>query len=328
MVLTTDSIHERLAQTPLQTSGDYHRLQFHAMGTDCLIMFASATEASARDFRIFMLDWLASFESRYSRFRPDSIVSKINAAAGICPVEIDAETESIFAVCDWFHWLTRGVFDPTCLPMQLLWDYHRPQARLPSNDESNRARSLLGWREIKREKGSVFLPREGMAIDLGGIGKEYAVDRTVELARERGITNILVDYGHDLRVLGEPPEHGPWRIGLEDPRDTGRCWAGVGVTNRAVCSSGNYLRYVEIDGRRYGHIVDPRTGYPVSNQTLSATAIAASCTEAGMLATVAFILGERSGIDFMQTAPQAEGCVWMQKGTITTGGFHRYVITN
>jgi thiamine biosynthesis lipoprotein len=310
----------------LQSSGDFHRLQFFAMGTDCCMDFGASSESQAREFRSHIFNWLAEFEGRYSRFRADSLVSKINSEAGKNPVAIDAETESLFTLCDWYHWLTRGVFDPTTLPLQLLWDYHRPRSALPSDEEVRNTRQLCNWREVRREAGSIFLPRPGMAIDLGGIGKEYAVDRTIEMARERGITNILVDFGHDLRVCGQPPEHGPWRIGLEDPRDHDKCWGGVAVQDRAVCSSGNYLRFIEIDGKRYGHIVDPRVGLPVANNTLSATAIATTCTEAGILSTVAFILGGRDGVDFIQNAPQAEGCVWIEQGCLTTGGFHRYVI--
>lgn len=327
MVLTNECIRERLAAVPLQTSGDFHRLGFRAMGTECRIDFAAASVAVAHEFRKFILDWLAGYESRFSRFVPDSLISRINQSAGRHAVEIDAEAESLFKLCDWYHWLTKGVFDPSTLPTQLLWDYHRPRAELPSDNDVKTAKALTNWRAIERKPGSVYIPIEGMAIDLGGIGKEYAVDRTVEMARERGIANILVDFGHDLRVSGSPPEGGPWRIGLEDPRDTGKCWGGVALSDRAVCSSGNYLRFVEIDGRRYGHIVDPRIGLPVANSTLSATAIAATCTEAGILSTVAFILGGNDGVEFIRMSPQAEGCVWMEQGCIATGGFQSYVIT-
>lgn len=328
MVLSSDTIHERLAAVPLQSTGAYHRLAFRAMGTECRVDFAAASVAAAREFQTHVLGWLADFESRYSRFLPDSLITRINVAAGKSAVEVDGETEALFRLCDWYHWLTKGVFDPTSLPLQLLWDYHRPQAALPSDADVVRAKSLLGWRDIQRTSGSVFLPRAGMAVDLGGIGKEYAVDRTIEMARARGITNILVDYGHDVRASGSPPEGGPWRIGLEDPRDPGKCWGGIALNDRAVCTSGNYLRFVEINGHRYGHIVDPRSGYPVANGTLSVSVIAPTCTEAGILTTAAYILGANEGVDFIQTAPQAEGCVWTDQGCHITGGFQRHVIIN
>ena len=165
-----------------------------------------------------------------------------------------------------------------------------------------------------------------MAIDLGGMGKEYAVDKSVELAAELGIRDILVDYGHDVRVAGEPPEHGPWRIGLEDPRDAGRCWAGVAVRERAVCSSGNYLRHFVIDGRSYGHILDPRTGAPVANGTVSTTVIAPSCTEAGILATASFIAGGAAGAELIASCHQAEGCIWTEQGILQTRRFNEYLI--
>lgn len=328
MVLTSPQIRERMTQVPLQSTGDFHRLEFLAMGTTCRVDFAATSERAAREFRQALTQWVAEFECRYSRFLPDSLLSRINAAAGREAVPIDAETAGLLGLCDWYHWLTRGVFDPSSLPLQQLWDYHRPRAQLPSDDERARARALVNWKNVRHDGDSAFLPVAGMAIDLGGIGKEYAVDRVVDMARERGLTHVLVDFGHDVRACGSPPEGGPWRIGLEHPGDPGRCWAGVAVSERAVCASGNYLRYVEITGRRYGHIVDPLSGLPVANGVLSATAIAATCTEAGILSTASYILGEDEGLRFMEAAPQAEGCLWTEKGSFSTGGFLRYVITS
>src|SRR5205814_5918648 len=124
--------------------------------------------------------------------------------------------------------------------------------------EIKAARELVGWRKLQRRKGGIFLPQEGMCLDLGGIGKEYAVDRVLTLALERGMENVLVDFGQDVRVHGQPPEKGAWHIGLEDPKSLGNCWTGVAVNNHAVDTSGDYVRKFVHVGRRNGHILDAR----------------------------------------------------------------------
>jgi len=326
MVLTSEDIYRRVQDVPLRGHGDYFELAFRAMGSPCSITFAAATRAAAGVFRERVLRWLSGFEARYSRFLASSLISRINAAAGREWVELDVEDESLFSLCDWFHWMTDGVFDPTAGPLVALWDYHSQPAAVPSGSALQAARLKVGWGRVQRKPGGIFLPEEGMLLDLGGIGKEYAVDRVVTLALESDLRNILVNFGNDLRVHGEPPEKGPWKIGLERPDVPGRCWAGVALNEGAVCSSGNYLRYMEVDGRRYGHILDPRTGWPASNGCRSTTVVAPSCTEAGILATSSFILGADAGMALLSRQFSAEGCIWTDGGLFETRRFRSYVI--
>jgi thiamine biosynthesis lipoprotein len=240
-------------------------------------------------------------------------------------VEVDAELDSLLTLCNWFHRMTQGVYDPTIGPLLRLWDYHREDACPPEPDAVERAREAVGWAKVQRSPGRVYLPREGMSLDLGGIGKEYAVDRVVETLLAAGCRSVLADFGRDVRVAGAAPEGGPWRIGLEDPADPGRCWCGLAVTDRAVATSGNYRRHFMWQGRQYGHILDPRTGYPVENGCLAATVVAPTCTEAGMLTTAAFILGPAEGLDLIREAGLAEGCVVTETRRLATSGFQRYV---
>lgn len=326
MALTAE-LHAPGRDMPLlEGPGGFYRLDFQAMGTVCKIDFALPSRARAEDFKIQVLEWLDGFENQFSRFRPGSLVSRINQAAGREWVEIDDEAASLFALCDWFHWVTRGIFDPTSLPLLQLWDYHAANPVIPSDDQIQQALDHIGWKKLQRDGTRVFLPEPGMGLDVGGIGKEYAVDRVIEIAAAHGIASCLVDFGHDLRVRGEPPEKGPWRIGLEDPRDPNRCWGGVTVRDRAVTSSGDYFRHFEIDGRRYGHILDPRTGRPVANGCRAVAVVAPTCTEAGILSTTAFILGPREGRDFLELQYQAAGCLWDETRCIQTRRFHEYLI--
>jgi thiamine biosynthesis lipoprotein len=165
-----------------------------------------------------------------------------------------------------------------------------------------------------------------MGIDLGGIGKEYAVDRIFEQSRQWAIKDIAVDFGRDLRVRGEPPEGGEWRVGLEHPLDPQRCSGGVAVSDRAVATSGGYARSFTVDGKSYIHILDPRTGWPVDNGCQSVSVIAPTCTEAGILSTTAFILGREKGLPLLEQAIHVEGCVWAGGEMFATRGLQKYWI--
>ena len=294
----------------LWSKDDWCNVRFRAMGTDCQLIYRAPSRKQAVAFRDAAVAWVADFERKYSRYREDSLISAINRAAGGDWIETDAELESLFLLCDHYHWSTGGVFEPTALPLQRLWNYQTEQPRVPTDAEIEAAMKLIGWPQVQREPGKVRLPEAGMALDLGGIGKEYAVDRVIEQSRPFGITDILVDFGRDVRACGQAPQGGPWRVGLEHPTDVGTCWGGVQVSNRAVTTSGDYLRGFEVDGRRYSHIIDPRTGRPIANGCHAASVVAPTCTEAGVLSTAALILGKDEGVRLIERSCLAQGCIW------------------
>lgn len=302
------------------------RLSFPALGTRCEVQYAApGGDVQAQTFERAAVAWVEEFEAKYSRFRPDSLISRINAAAGREWVALDAEAEALFKLCDTLHFMTQGVLDPTALPLLRLWDYKAVTPRIPSAEEIAAARALVGWKKVRREAGRVFLPETGMALDLGGFGKEYAVDRVAQLAIDHRLPCALVDFGHDLRAIGAPPGRPAWHIGLEDPQAPGRSTGSVALVNRAIASSGDYLRGFTVDGRRYGHIVDPRTGWPVANGCVQANVVAASCLQAGVLSTAAFVLGVPAGIEFIQSFPGAEGLLVTTRVRAQTRGFFNYV---
>jgi thiamine biosynthesis lipoprotein len=136
-----------------------------------------------------------------------------------------------------------------------------------------------------------------------------------------------VDFGHDLRAVGRPPGRPAWHIGLEDPRNPGRADGSLAVIDRGVASSGDYLRSFTIAGKRYGHIVDPRTGWPVAHGCMQATVVAPSCLQAGVLSTTAFVLGVPAGIAFIQSVPGAEGLLITENTRAQTRGFFHHVAT-
>jgi FAD:protein FMN transferase len=305
-----DTVRQRVRQSAsAAVSAGLHRLTFQAMGTVCRVNVRAEDPRLAQQFQADVLAWVAWFEAQYSRFLPDSLIGRINAAAGLHWVEVDPETDALFNLCQEMVFFTRGVFDPTALPLMQLWNWKANPPAVPTPAQVEAARELVGWRKVQRRPGGIFLPQPGMRLDLGGIGKEYAVDRVVEMAVQRGLVNVLVDFGQDVRVHGEPPERGAWHIGLEDPQAPGRCWTSVAVTHHAVATSGDYLRQFTVGGRRYGHIIDPRDGYPVNNGCRAVSIIAPHCTVAGILSTTAFVLGPEEGMNLIRLCPGIEGAM-------------------
>jgi FAD:protein FMN transferase len=302
-----------------------HQLEFQAMSTACRINCHGVPVAVIREFQRDAVNWTAQFEARYSRFIPDSLIGRINAAAGEHWVEIDPETDRLFNLCQELFFFTRGSFDPTALPLIKLWNWKQRPPVIPDDQAIQVARALVGWNKIQRRAGGIFLPQHGMALDLGGIGKEYAVDCVMNMALQRGITNVLVDFGQDVRVHGHAPDKKFWWIGLDDATCPGKCWTGVAVTDPGVATSGDYLRNFTSNGRRYGHIIDPRTGYPAYNDCRAVSVIAPSCTIAGLLSTSVCILGAKEGLQLIELHPGAAGAVTTEFTKLYSRKFHEYI---
>lgn len=328
MVLNQDAaVRDRVRQSAvIREANGLTVLTFHAMGTRCRALFVEPSRAAANAFLEDLLGWVAAFEARYSRFLEGSLISRINAAAGQHWVETDADADRMFALCAEMVFLTRGAFDPTALPLIKLWNWKQQPPAIPSDAAIAAARELVGWNQVQRRAGGIFLPQPGMALDLGGIGKEYAVDCALAIALQHRVDNVLLDFGQDIRVHGKPPGRPAWHVGLENPASPGSCWASVAVQDHAVASSGDYLRHFQHNGRRYGHIIDPRTGYPVENECLAVNVVAPNCTHAGILSTTAFILGPQEGYHLINSFPGASGALLTQHGNRITPRFYEHLV--
>jgi thiamine biosynthesis lipoprotein len=328
MVMAGSPVHERIgASAKVTPRGAGFQLELQAMATQCRVTFA-ANGAAAKDFPTTVVQWVADFEAKYSRFLADSLISRINQNAGVGWVETDPETDRIFALCDEAHFLTRGVFDPTALPVIRLWNWKAQPPVIPDAGQIAEALKLVGWRKVQRAPGKIFLPERGMSIDLGGIGKEYAVDRVAYLAVQHGIGSAMVDFGQDVFALGTPYDgRSAWHVGLEDPKQPGKCWAGVAIRNQAVATSGDYVRRFEINGKRYGHILDVRTGQPVANGCRAVSVIGPTCTLAGLFSTAAFVLGPEEGIRLLDATPNVAGNITLENGRVSSRRFHEYVVS-
>jgi len=274
-----------------------HRFAFRAMACDNELQLAGEQEAATAMARRAMAEVLR-IEAKYSRYRDDSVTTAINRSAGKAPVAIDTETAALLDFADALHGQSDGRFDLTSGVLRRAWDFKA--ARLPSESALTEALALVGWSKVERAAGQVFLPLAQMEIDFGGIGKEYAADRAAMVMAELGAQHGLVNLGGDVRVLGPAPDGRPWRIGIQDPRgETGRILAHLDVASGALATSGDYERYFELDGRRYCHLLDPRTGWPVEYWR-SISVVAPLAVAAGGSATIAMLMPIADAIDFLQ----------------------------
>jgi thiamine biosynthesis lipoprotein len=310
----------------VEARGNFHRVMCRAMSTPVNIAFAAPSAVVALELQEAAIDWIARFEARYSRFLPESIVGQINARSGDGDwLELDDEADRLLSLCAEMHRLTRGVFDPAALPLLRIWDWKADPPRIPDESAIRAALEVCGWDKVQRRPRAIRLPIAAMGIDLGGIGKEYAVDRLIALARTFGIADVMVDIGQDIRVIGQSPGKDAWYIGLEEPDRPGECWTAVRLTDQAVATSGDYFRSFIVGGRRYGHILDPRTGLPVSNGCQAVSVIAPDCVLAGILSTAAFILGAEDGLELIRAQRNAEACITTENARHQTRRFSSYV---
>jgi len=285
------------------------RIPFRAMASDNEIQLDVADEARARRTADAAIADVQRIEARYSRYRDDSLTTRINRAAGGAPVAIDAETAALLAYADRCFVQSGGLFDITSGVLRRAWDFRRQPPVLPDAAALAAAREMIGWAKVEWSARAIRLPRAGMEIDFGGIGKEYAADRMATICIEHGVAHGLVNLGGDVRAIGTQRHGAPWRVGIRHPREEGKTIASVELVDGAVATSGDYERFFEIGGRRYCHILDPRTGMPVAHWQ-SVSVVAPLCIVAGSCSTMAMLMeagGEafltRQGLSYIAVAP-------------------------
>ena len=249
----------------------------------------------------------------FSRFREieaimsvnlaDSEISDVNNSAGIIPAKVHPEVLDVIESALHYAELSGGAFDPSIGPLVRLWSIGEDDARLPAEDEIRETLPLVNWRDVvvDREAGAVFLRRPGMRLDLGGIAKGYAADEAVRIIEKYRVKSAIIDLGGNVFAYGEKPgkwpwQKLPWRIGIQNPlEDRGRYFAVMELRNKTVVTSGVYERFLEIDGKKYHHILSTQNGYPVESPLLSVTIIADRSMDADALSTSAFALGWEKG---------------------------------
>ena len=251
--------------------------------------FSRAAEPCVREIR--------RFETKYSRYLSDSVTSAINRAAGVRSVPIDEETAAILEYAAVCHEQSEGLFDITSGAFRHVW--HRHRTTLPSQSELEACAARVGWAKVRYSDRRVYLPLPGMELDFGGVVKEYAADAAAMVAREAGLRHGLVNLGGDIRIVGPQADGGPWPIGIAHPRRPESAIATLSLADGAVTTSGGYERFVEIGGRRYSHLIDPRTGWPVDG-LLSVSVVASQAIVAGSIASIALLQPPANGLDWLE----------------------------
>ena len=258
-------------------------------------------------------------EGLLSNWQEDSDVQRLNSAAGQHPVRVGTELRDVLEtarqVSDW----TNGKFDVTFGVMSGLWkfDYQNQDGTIPDHREVVRRRSLINYRDLELDErnGTAFLRRHGMVVNLGGIGKGYAVDRARAILHERGFRDFLIQFGGDMYAGGREGDR-PWKLGIQDPRGpANRIFATVDVSDSTFSTSGDYARSFIKDGRRYHHILDPATGEP-SQGCRSVTIMTATATIADGLSTGVFVLGPEHGMALIEQLPDVEGIIVSAKNAL------------
>lgn len=258
------------------------------MGSPCELLVETESETLARRLATHARDEAGRIDRKYSRYRTDSVISTLNAARG-GRRRVDEETARLIEYGAALWRMSAGRFDLTSGVLRQAWNFDEGPVRAdPARIPALMAR--IGWQRVTWEPPFLTLP-EGIEIDFGGIGKEYAVDRVADFAAAHTDAPVLVNFGGDLRCTGAPPASGAWLVGIESLTQAGEAVRRIELATGALATSGDTKRHVEIDGVRYGHIFDARTGWPAPDTPRSVTVAADTCSQAGSYSTLAMLRG-------------------------------------
>ncbi|MFT5809118.1 MAG: thiamine biosynthesis lipoprotein [Moritella dasanensis] len=278
----------------LTRQADYWIGEFAVMASTCQILLDDVSVAQADHLVALAYAEAKRIEVKYSRFRDDNIIARLNQAKGRT-VQLDDETVQLINLADLCFQLSDGLFDISSGVLAKLWHF-KQQTQLPSDADIKALLPNIGWQQAQWQAPLLSLPI-GMQIDLGGIGKEYAVDKVAQLLEsEMRLQQIdsafLVNFGGDIYANKLRRNGNAWQVAIEDPQHLGASKLRVNLTQGGLASSGESQRFIDIDGQRYSHILNPKTGYPIAGGPAQVTVYAQNCVQAGMLATMALLQGE------------------------------------
>lgn len=273
----------------LERAGDYFVGRFTAMASPCEILVDTDDRAEAAALHRIAVIEAGRIERKFSRYRTDNIVHRMNTAAGV-PVAVDEETNLLLRYAAACYEMSGGMFDITSGALRRVWRFDGSD-RVPSAEAVRAVLHHVGWERVEWRDGMLRLPA-GMEIDFGGLGKEYAVDHAAALVRLQTRSAFLLNFGGDLFASGPRRGGRDWEVAVDDPERTGEAVRSqLALTRGGMATSGDARRFVLLNGKRLGHILNPKTGWPVEGAPRSVTVVAQSCLEAGTLATLAALQG-------------------------------------
>ncbi len=289
------------------------------MGTTVEVYLYAPSSARAAELLEAAFEEIERVEAALSNYRPTSELSRINATAAVAPVTTDPEVFGLIERALDYSRRTNGAFDVTVGPLVKAWGFFDGTGRYPSNDELADARARSGWRNVVLDETtrSVRFLAPGLELDLGAIGKGWALDCAAETLRRHGVSSALLGAGQSTYyAIGAPPDAGGWPIQVTDPLDTARTLSTALLRDRALSTSGSREQSFELGGRRYSHIIDPRTGHPVAGMA-QVTVTAPTATDSDALSTAVFVLGPKHGAQLLRGTPETAALLVIETATET-----------
>jgi thiamine biosynthesis lipoprotein len=274
---------------------NFHQHNFTAMASPCKFLL-QGEQALTQQACLQAQAEVQRIEQKFSRYRDTSLLQTINKNAGIRSTKIDSETAALLNYADLCHQQSNGLFDISSGILRQIWNFK--SNKLPNEDKLQKLLPLINWPSIQWDQDEIYLPQENMEIDFGGFGKEYAADKAAEIFQSMGIKHGLVDLGGDIRIIGDKADESGWKIGIRNPQQPEQAISHMTLHQGAMATSGNYERFMNVNGRHYCHIMKANTGWPV-NYWASVTILAPQCLVAGSLATLT-MLAEQAGLGWLQ----------------------------
>lgn len=249
----------------------------------------------------------------------ESDICRINAAAGVGPVQVEEDVFTLLQLAKEYNEITGGMFEITIGPVIDAWGFGSGEPSVPSGRQLEQALALVGSKDLilNRTEQTAFLSKKGMSLDLGAIAKGYATEKAADVLAKYGIKEAIIDAGGNVKVIGKKEGKLPWKVGVQDPRDSGNLVAVLSLIDEAAVTSGDYNRFFVFEGKRYHHLLSPRTGFP-AEENMSVTVVARDATLADILSTALFMLDQERALELLGRIEGAEALIIGAEGRILT----------
>lgn len=280
-----------------------------------------------------VFDLVKTLENELSLNKESTLLTDLNASSGKGPHKVNDILFDIIQKGLYYSDLTHGSFDVSVGPLVKLWSIGLPEARVPSDEEIQAVLPLINYENIVLDEAdsTIFLTEPHMQIDLGGIAKGYTADAIAKLLIDRGVEHALIDLGGNVYALGTKVDGSSWKIGIQDPFESRNNIVGyISIANQSIVTSGIYERYLEADGKKYHHILNPDTGYPFDNEIAGITIVSDASIDGDALSTSVFSKGLEEGLEFVKSLPNIDAIFITkdEKVYITDGLKGNFTLTN
>jgi len=301
------------------TAQQIYKRDLNLMGCGFDITVVANSEKEANVFIDEAVAEIQRIEALISSWKPSSQTSLINQNAGNKPVQVDDELFQLIKRSLAISKISDGAFDISFAAIDKVWEFNGQEANIPEPEEISASVAKIGYKYIQldEKKSSVYLTKKGMKIGFGAIGKGYAADQAKNLLIKNGVTSGIINASGDMNTWGKQPNGKAWKVAITNPLDTTKNYGLFELENNAVVTSGNYKKYLTINGERYAHIIDPRTGMPTRG-ILSVTVFASKAEFADALATSVFVMGEDIGLHLINQLPNVEVIIVKNDGSLAT----------